>query len=384
MVCPRCHPAVPGNPSRPAPVHLLARHGRLPVQRLKTTKSRCCAVVELNTLVGLPPPGADPRIQTLRVLFRRTKAFRRGRNRPVLQAEIPIVGADPAAFTPASGEPGRSRPPLGSVPTDASLLQGRYRRAHGRLARCHDDGGHVARRRYPRLRAAWVSWAKSRSVRMLSTWGLRIEDQPAAGRPVGSDAPGRGYAPPPRLGCALAAGLRLSRSTCEGCSSTACRTTALGCASTSRPIQTSRPPCPPRYHVAEGKTARSLALDTLQAEIASAVDKFRPHARPPTCTQPSGGGSLPAFRVGDDAQLRRPAAVRWSYVPLPARCYAPPPLHGLRMLRAPPPSQFLFQSQEHPAPFPAGLVQPRLTVAAPSLCSGPTPRGFDLAVHASV
>ena len=42
--------------------------------------------------MGLTPPGADPRIQTLRALFRRTKTFRRGRARPVLRAEIPVVG----------------------------------------------------------------------------------------------------------------------------------------------------------------------------------------------------------------------------------------------------------------------------------------------------
>ena len=114
----------------------------------KPTKSRCCTIDALHTLVGLTLPGADPRIQTLRALFRRTKTFLQGRARPVLQAEIPIVGPDPATSPLRGGEPGRalrSLPVLGSIPPDASPSQGRHRRAHGRLARRH-----AAARRHPR------------------------------------------------------------------------------------------------------------------------------------------------------------------------------------------------------------------------------------------
>ena len=41
----------------------------------KPPKSRCCTMDALHALAGLPPPGADPRKQTLRALFRRTKKF---------------------------------------------------------------------------------------------------------------------------------------------------------------------------------------------------------------------------------------------------------------------------------------------------------------------
>lgn len=75
----------------------------------KPTKSRCCAIDALHTVVGLQPPGSDPRIQALRALLRRTKTFRRGRARPVLRAEIPLVGPDPAASSPPRGSPATLR-----------------------------------------------------------------------------------------------------------------------------------------------------------------------------------------------------------------------------------------------------------------------------------
>ena len=55
------------------------------------------------TTVSYRDRGYKPTIQTLRALFRRTKTFWRGRARPVLLAEIPIVGPDPAAFPPPRG-----------------------------------------------------------------------------------------------------------------------------------------------------------------------------------------------------------------------------------------------------------------------------------------
>lgn len=85
----------------------------------KPTKARCCAVDALHTLVGLPPPGTDPRIRTLRALYRRTKTFRRGRARPVLRAEIPLVGPDLLASSPPLGEPGSPpRPARGALAPD--------------------------------------------------------------------------------------------------------------------------------------------------------------------------------------------------------------------------------------------------------------------------
>lgn len=102
------HAAACGFPALPAdPVRFacwLATVGR-GERGYKPTKSRCCALEALSNLVGVPPPGADPRVQALRSLFLRTKPFRRGRSRPVLRSEIPLVLPDQAILSPPRGSP---------------------------------------------------------------------------------------------------------------------------------------------------------------------------------------------------------------------------------------------------------------------------------------
>lgn len=106
------HAAAQGFPALPAdPVRFacwLATTARTE-HGYKPTKARCCAIAALSKLVGVASPGNDPRVQALRSLFVRTKTFRRGRSRPLLRADIPLVGADPAEPHSPRGSPSPRR-----------------------------------------------------------------------------------------------------------------------------------------------------------------------------------------------------------------------------------------------------------------------------------
>ena len=88
---------------------------------------------------------------------------------------------------------------------------------------------------------------------------------------------------------------------------------------------------------AEGKRDRSIALDAIQVEIASAVDRFRPRAR-----YRAAIGRLEAAvsLLSEWMTTHRfgPQAPQVRIRPGPG----PPPLLGRRKLRAPPPAQYLF------------------------------------------
>ena len=107
------------------------------------TKTRCVAIDGLSALVGQPSPTGHRAVKAYRAMARRTKRYRRGRARPLLGHEIPIVAP-----------PGSASPPSPALPPGAAGVQGRgrpsalsprtARRAHtataGMLAVMHDAG----------------------------------------------------------------------------------------------------------------------------------------------------------------------------------------------------------------------------------------------------
>ena len=83
------------------------------------TKLRCCAISCLSTLARVPTPTVDPRVSTLRSLYSRKKAFRRGSVTLVLRAEIPRIPVEPPMelgprSPPAPRRAGRAGPSPGT------------------------------------------------------------------------------------------------------------------------------------------------------------------------------------------------------------------------------------------------------------------------------
>ena len=107
------------------------------------TKARCVAIDGLSALIGAPSPTEHRAVKAYREMARRTKRYRRGRSRPLLGHEIPVVAARPDG-APPSPEPAAPLPRGRGGGRPALLSPRTARRAHtataGMLAVMHDAG----------------------------------------------------------------------------------------------------------------------------------------------------------------------------------------------------------------------------------------------------
>jgi hypothetical protein len=101
------------------------------------TKTRCNAIAALSALVGADSPTTDHRVALIRVVACRGKRYRRGRARPVLRADIPIVQPLTPPESPPRGSPVRLRRGRRSGPSpNTARRRGAATAAH--MAVLHD------------------------------------------------------------------------------------------------------------------------------------------------------------------------------------------------------------------------------------------------------